>query len=88
MSIEDIVDLLTLKDNEAKFTDFATALELLTRAQVCFLAHETNTFHKSSYRTCLEFVDFQLLEQCGGASISMMSMSFQDFRNAPSQENV
>lgn len=34
LSVEDIVDVLTLKDNGEKLEDYATALQLLLRAEV------------------------------------------------------
>lgn len=34
LSVEDIVDILTLKDNGEKLEDFATALQLLLEAEV------------------------------------------------------
>lgn len=37
LSIEDAVDVLTLKDNENSLADYGTALQLLLRAEVSVL---------------------------------------------------
>jgi nuclear pore complex protein Nup133 len=38
LSVEDTVDILTMKDNEESLDDFETALLLLAEAKVSFLA--------------------------------------------------
>lgn len=38
LSVEDTVDILTMKDNEDSLDDFETALLLLAEAKVCCLA--------------------------------------------------
>ncbi|KIM58886.1 hypothetical protein SCLCIDRAFT_127429 [Scleroderma citrinum Foug A] len=49
LSVEDIVDVLTLKDNGEKLEDYATALQLLLRAEVflcCIVTGACLTFDK------------------------------------------
>ena len=41
LSVEDIADVLSLKDNFDHVEDYATALHLLARAEVCRQAHRT-----------------------------------------------
>jgi nuclear pore complex protein Nup133 len=42
LSVEDMADILTLKDNDTTIGDYATALHLLARADVSRLQNDTN----------------------------------------------
>ena len=77
LSTEDIVDVLTLKDNDNSIEDYATALHLLVRVKVKFtLSIKASTSSHIFPRICLKRDVCLPAKPSGVESTSTMSTNF------------